>query len=164
MAFTEAQQIGTETERLGVAAWVCFALTPVRFTEWRCSGARLRPVRLRLHRQTHRPSTSSPSSAAVVIAYAALTAVMTWPFVDYRHFADSGYGGDARLIIWTTAWANHAVLNGLPLFDANIFFPAHQSLRYNEHLLGVSLATLPFAAAGASPCWPTTPPGGWPSS
>ena len=90
-------------------------------------------------------------SAAVVIAYAALTAVMTWPFVNYGHFADSSYGGDARLIIWTTAWANHAVLNGLPLFDANIFFPAPQSLRYNEHLLGVSLATLPWAAAGASP-------------
>ena len=89
--------------------------------------------------------------AAVVIAYAALTAVMTWPFVNYGHFADSSYGGDARLIIWTTAWANHAVLNGLPLFDANIFFPAPESLRYNEHLLGVSLATLPWAAAGASP-------------
>ena len=89
--------------------------------------------------------------AAVVIAYAALTALMTWPFVNYAHFADSSYGGDARLIIWTTAWANHAVLNGLPLFDANIFFPAPGSLRYNEHLLGVSLATLPWAAAGASP-------------
>lgn len=89
--------------------------------------------------------------ATVVIAYAALTAVMTWPFVNYGHLADSSYGGDARLIIWTTAWANHALLNGLPLFDANIFFPAAQSLRYNEHLLGVSLATLPWAAAGASP-------------
>ena len=92
-----------------------------------------------------------PRRAAVVIAYAVLTAVMTWPFVNYGHFADSSYGGDARLIIWTTAWANHAVLNGLPLFDANIFFPAPESLRYNEHLLGVSLATLPWAAAGASP-------------
>jgi hypothetical protein len=89
--------------------------------------------------------------AAVVIAYAALTAVMTWPFVNYANFADSSYGGDARLIIWTTAWANHAVLNALPLFDANIFFPAPESLRYNEHLLGVSLATLPWAAAGVSP-------------
>ena len=92
-----------------------------------------------------------PRRAAVVIAYAVLTAVMTWPFVNYGHFADSSYGGDARLIIWTTAWANHAVLNGLPLFDANVFFPAPESLRYNEHLLGVSLATLPWAAAGASP-------------
>ena len=92
-----------------------------------------------------------PRRAAAVIAYAALTAVMTWPFVNYSHFADSSYGGDARLIIWTTAWANHAVLNGLPLFDANVFFPAPESLRYNEHLLGVSLATLPWAAAGASP-------------
>jgi hypothetical protein len=88
---------------------------------------------------------------AVVVAYTALTAVMTWPFVNYGHFGGSSYGGDARLIIWTTAWANHVVLNGLPLFEANVFFPARESLRYNEHLLGVSLATLPWAAAGASP-------------
>lgn len=87
----------------------------------------------------------------VVAAYAALTVVMTWPFVNYTRFAEASYGGDARLVIWTLAWDNHAVLNGLPLFDANIFFPAADSLRYNEHLLGVSLATLPWAAAGASP-------------
>jgi len=87
----------------------------------------------------------------VVATYAALTVVMTWPFVNYGHFADASYGGDARLIIWTLAWDNHAVLNGLPLFDSNVFFPAPDSLRYNEHLLGVSVATLPWAAAGASP-------------
>ena len=89
--------------------------------------------------------------AAVILAYAVLTGVMTWPFVNYGHFADSSYGGDARLIIWTTAWANHAVLNGLPLFDCEHLLPNAGSLRYNEHLLGVSLATLPWAAAGASP-------------
>lgn len=87
----------------------------------------------------------------VVAAYAAVTVVMTWPFVDYGHVGDASYGGDARLVIWTLAWDNHAVLNGLPLFTSNIFFPAADSLRYNEHLLGVSLATLPWAAAGASP-------------
>ena len=76
---------------------------------------------------------------------------MTWPFVNYGHFASASYGGDARLIIWTLAWDNHAVLNGLPLFASNVFFPAADSLRYNEHLFGVSLATLPWAAAGASP-------------
>ncbi len=43
------------------------------------------------------------------------------------------------------------MLTGAPLFDANIFFPAAQSLQYNEHLFGVSLFTLPWAAAGASP-------------
>jgi hypothetical protein len=32
-----------------------------------------------------------------------------------------------------------------------VFFPARESLRYNEHLFGVSLFTLPWAAAGATP-------------
>jgi hypothetical protein len=91
------------------------------------------------------------SALGIAAAYAVLTVVMTWPFVNYGHFASASYGGDARLIIWTLAWDNHAVLRGLPLFDSNIFFPAPHSLRYNEHLLGVSLATLPWAAAGASP-------------
>jgi hypothetical protein len=107
--------------------------------------------------QRHRPTSGATgerpwaSRLTVLAAYLVVTAVMTWPFVNYAAFSVSSYGGDARLIIWTTAWANHAVLNGLPLFDANIFFPAADSLRYNEHLLGVSLATLPWAVLGASP-------------
>jgi hypothetical protein len=90
-------------------------------------------------------------AAAVVGAYAALTIVVSWPFFSYTEVARASYGGDARLIIWTLAWNNHAVLSGLPLFQSNLFFPAADSLRYNEHLFGVSLFTLPWAAAGASP-------------
>ena len=41
VAVTEIQGIGTVTERLGVAAWFCFAV-PLMLTEWRCSGAGLR--------------------------------------------------------------------------------------------------------------------------
>ena len=88
---------------------------------------------------------------AVILAYALVALVMTWPYISYRYFGSASYGGDARLIIWTLAWDNHAVLTGAPLFDANVFFPAAQSLQYNEHLFGVSLFTLPWAAAGASP-------------
>jgi hypothetical protein len=90
-------------------------------------------------------------AALLVAAYAALTAVMSWPYVSYSNFGGASYGGDARLIIWTLAWDNHAVLSGLPLFQSNLFFPAAESLRFNEHLFGVSLFTLPWAAAGASP-------------
>lgn len=90
-------------------------------------------------------------TAVLVASYAALTLVMTWPYVNYADFASASYGGDARLIIWTLAWDNHALLSGLPLFQSNLFFPAAESLQYNEHLFGVSLFTLPWAAAGASP-------------
>ncbi len=91
------------------------------------------------------------ATALTSAAYAALTVVMSWPYVSYSNFASASYGGDARLIIWTLAWDNHAVLSGLPLFQSNLFFPAVDSLRYNEHLFGVSLFTLPWAAAGVSP-------------
>ena len=87
----------------------------------------------------------------IVALYVALTAIVSWPFVNYSDFGTSSYGGDARLIIWTLAWDNYAVLHGLPLFQSNLFFPAAESLRYNEHLFGVSLFTLPWAIAGASP-------------
>lgn len=89
--------------------------------------------------------------APVVAVYAVLTLVMSWPYIDFAHLASASYGGDQRLIIWTLAWDNHAVFSGVPLFNANVFFPAAESLRYNEHLFGVSLFTLPLAAAGASP-------------
>lgn len=87
----------------------------------------------------------------VAAAYVLLTAVMTWPYVNYEAFASATYGGDQRLIVWTLAWDNHAVLDWQPLFQSNLFFPAQNSLQYNEHLFGVSLFTLPWAATGASP-------------
>lgn len=37
-------------------------------------------------------------AALIVAAYAALTVVMTWPFVNHSDFATASYGGDARLI------------------------------------------------------------------
>jgi hypothetical protein len=83
--------------------------------------------------------------------YVLVAFVMTRPFVNYEHFGSSGYGGDQQLIVWTLAWDNHALLTGTPLFDANVFFPARDALRYNEHLFGVSLFTLPWTAAGAPP-------------
>jgi hypothetical protein len=97
---------------------------------------------------------SSPSRrevAYVAAIYLLLTVVMTWPYVNYAAFGTSSYGGDQRLIIWTLAWDNHAVLSGAKLFDSNLFFPFPDSLRYNEHLFGVSLFSLPLALAGASP-------------
>ena len=88
---------------------------------------------------------------ALVAAYVAVTLVMTWPFVNYGAGGEASYGSDMSLIVWTLAWDNHALLTRTPLFDSNIFFPAAASLRYNEHLFGLSLFTLPWAAAGASP-------------
>jgi hypothetical protein len=85
--------------------------------------------------------------AFIVAAYAATTAVMTWPIFNFAQVSTANYEGDARLIIWTLAWDNHAVLQRLPLFESNTYYPAANSLAYNEHLFGLSLFTLPVFAA-----------------
>ena len=87
----------------------------------------------------------------LLAAYALVTLVMTRPYVNYESFGTASYEGDARLIIWTLAWGNHARLSGEPFFQSNVFFPDPDSLRYNEHLFGLGLFTLPWAAAGLSP-------------
>lgn len=87
----------------------------------------------------------------IALAYAAATVVMTSPIFNYAHPASASYQGDARLIIWTLAWDNHAILEGLPLFESNTYYPAANSLAYNEHLFGLSLFTLPFYAATGNP-------------
>ena len=87
----------------------------------------------------------------LTIAYSVITAIMVGPFVNYSALGSASYEGDARLIVWTLAWDNHAVLSRLPLFDSNIFYPAPQSLAFNEHLFGLSLFTLPIYAATGNP-------------
>jgi hypothetical protein len=95
--------------------------------------------------------TSLRRALTLFLVYAVMTVVMTNPLINFSAFASASYDGDARLIIWTLAWDNHAVLSGLPLFESNVFYPAARSLAYNEHLVGVSLFTLPIYAATRNP-------------
>jgi hypothetical protein len=76
---------------------------------------------------------------------------MAGPLFNYSALSSATYEGDARLIVWTLAWDNHAVLSQQPLFDCNIFYPAPHSLAYNEHLFGLSLFTLPLYALTRNP-------------
>jgi hypothetical protein len=90
--------------------------------------------------------------AAALLGYVIVTTIMTSPLFDYARVATASYEGDARAIIWALAWDNHVVLDRPgPLFDANIFFPAGNTLALNEHLFGISLFTLPIYAATRNP-------------
>jgi hypothetical protein len=89
--------------------------------------------------------------AGIGLFYVLATGVMTWPLVNYSAFSTASYPGDARLIIWTLAWDNHATINGLPLFESNIYHPARDSLAHNDHLFGISLFTLPIYAVSGNP-------------
>src|SRR5436309_14229947 len=90
--------------------------------------------------------------AAIGVGYVAVCRVMLAPIFNFAHPATANFEGDARLIIWTLAWDNHALVDGVrSLFDANIFYPARNALAYSEHLFGISLFTLPVYAATRNP-------------
>src|SRR5438876_3475023 len=98
------------------------------------------------------PRLRSLRLAAIGVGYVAVCRVMLAPIFNFAHPATANFEGDARLIIWTLAWDNHALVDGVrSLFDANIFYPARNALAYSEHLFGISLFTLPVYALTRNP-------------
>src|SRR5712692_807573 len=90
--------------------------------------------------------------AGIAAVYAAACWIMLAPICNFSRLDTAHYGGDTRLIVWTLAWDNHALLDRVPsFFDANIFYPASNALAYSEHLFGISLFTLPFYAIARNP-------------
>ena len=80
----------------------------------------------------------------VGVLYLAATLWMATPFIPLDQLGSLSFAGDGRLIVWTIAWTTHALQEGLPLFAANMFFPAQNALAYTEHMLGLSVLALPF--------------------
>jgi hypothetical protein len=92
------------------------------------------------------PAWLIPTASAIVV-FALLTVVMTYPLSVAPGTRALDLGGDTRLFLWTIAWDLHA-LREQPtrVFDANIFFPQHNTLAYSENLLGVALLAAPIYA------------------
>ncbi len=91
-------------------------------------------------------------AVALVAVYLGLAMVMLHPISNVQHLATASYAGDARLNIWTLAWANHVFEHpGLALFDANIFFPARETFAYSEHLVGIAAFSFPIYALTHNP-------------
>jgi hypothetical protein len=84
-----------------------------------------------------------PGAGAAVV-FTLLTIAMTVPLSTAPGERALDLGGDTRLFLWTIAWDLHA-LREQPtrVFDANIFFPQHNTLAYSENLLGVALLAAP---------------------
>jgi hypothetical protein len=87
----------------------------------------------------------------VCALYVAATVVMTLPYVNWHALASASYPGDARLMIWTLAWDDHAWLHHLPILHANMFFPDPAALTYTDPLFGIALFTLPIYAITNNP-------------
>lgn len=85
------------------------------------------------------------ADAIVLATLAAIVVVMTWPQV--LHLADGTRDwGDPLLNSWIMWWEVHAVRSGnlAGFFDANIFFPHHDTLAFSEFLLPQALVAAPL--------------------
>jgi hypothetical protein len=88
----------------------------------------------------------------VLLGYAALTLILTFPL--WLRAADHQLGGgvDPWLFIWTVAWDVHALTHTpLSIFDANIFYPHPNTLAYSEHLIGTALIAGPVIQLTGNP-------------
>ncbi len=88
---------------------------------------------------------------AVVVLFAALTAVMTLPQV--RHLGSHVYDSDDPLLsIWRISWIAHALPHApFDLLNGNIFYPEKRTLAYTDAVLLQGLAGAPLIWAGVSP-------------
>jgi hypothetical protein len=80
----------------------------------------------------------------VILAFAALTFVLTLPLSLNPAGRVAALAADTDLFIWTLAWDAHAILSQpLALFDANIYYPQTRTLAYSENLLGGTIFSAP---------------------
>ncbi len=87
----------------------------------------------------------------IFIAFCALTAVMTWPWI--LHLRDAvADKGDPYMIAWTLWWDFHQTFHHpLHLFDANVFYPYRYTLAFSENDYGIAFLFFPLFAMGLRP-------------
>ncbi len=80
----------------------------------------------------------------VLLLYAVLTILFTWPLGRDPFGTVLAVGPDANLFMWTLGWNVHAFLaQPLALFDANIYYPFANTLAYSENLIGSAVFAAP---------------------
>jgi hypothetical protein len=80
----------------------------------------------------------------VLLAFVALTLVLTYPLSLDPGGRVMAIAADTDLYIWTLAWDAHAlVTQPLALFDANIYYPRARTLAYSENLIGGAMFSAP---------------------
>ncbi len=116
-------------------------------------GGRHGTIRARMR---HRGLTEA---AAVLAGAFVLTAALTYPLVPQLDRVGRVNTDDGRWSMWIVAWvADALIVNPRGLYDANIFYPARNTLAYSEANIGAGL----LARAGLGPhrqsvSSPTTP-------
>jgi len=89
---------------------------------------------------------------AVLLLFAALTIIQTWPLASHPARLSRNDNGDTVLNEWAISWVAHqAPRDPLHLFDGNIFYPERDTLAYSEAMIVQSALSAPLLWAGASP-------------
>jgi hypothetical protein len=97
-------------------------------------------------------NTSSCKSLAVLGVCILLAIVHTWPLAVHPGRYSRNDNADTQLNEWILAWVAHELPRDPGhLFQANIFYPAHDVLAFSEPLIVPALMGAPLAWAGASP-------------
>ena len=93
------------------------------------------------------------SRRTAAFAFFLLLAVAhSWPLALHPARLSLNANADAELNEWIMAWVAHQLpRDPSHLFEANIFFPAHDALAFSEPLIVPALMGAPLAWAGASP-------------
>src|SRR6516225_1476707 len=93
------------------------------------------------------------SHSATVLAACVLLAVLhTWPLALHPGRYSLNDNADTQLNEWILAWVAHQLpRDPAHLFEANIFYPAHDALAFSEPLIVPALMGAPLAWLGASP-------------
>jgi hypothetical protein len=93
------------------------------------------------------------SGRAYVLAGCLLLALVhTWPLALHPGRYSRNDNADTQLNEWILAWIAHQLpRDPAHLFEANIFYPAHDSLAFSEPLIVPALMGAPLAWLGASP-------------
>ncbi|HET7694857.1 MAG TPA: hypothetical protein VFK57_04055 [Vicinamibacterales bacterium] len=93
----------------------------------------------------------SRRSAAFVLCLL-LAVAHTWPMALAPGRHSLNHNADAELNAWIMAWVAHQLpRDPANLFEANIFYPAHDALAFSEPLIAPALMGAPLAWTGASP-------------
>ncbi len=84
--------------------------------------------------------------------FLALAVLQTWPLATSPAHLSRNDNADTVLNEWILAWVAHqAPRDPLHLYDANIFYPARDTLAYSESMIVQGVMGIPLFAAGASP-------------
>ena len=88
--------------------------------------------------------------AALVAMF--LAVLHTWPLATAPATLSRNDNGDAMLNEWIIAWVQHQLpRHPLQLFQANIFYPAPDTLAFSEPLIVPAILGWPVRLAGGSP-------------